>query len=69
MVIPMNKVSIRDANLPLFVDNFVEAFAGCQITSLINFFLEYNQVTLDEAFRDMTTFIILINLLRMMTLP
>ncbi len=62
----MNKVSIRDMNLPLSIDNFVEAFTGCQITFLIDFFLEYDQTTLNEAFRDMTTFMTLLNLLRIM---
>ncbi len=65
----MNRVSIRDVNLPLSADNFTEAFTGCQITFLIDFFSGYDQITLDKASRDMTAFMTLISLLKMITLP
>ena len=38
----INKVTIRDTNLPPSVDEFLEEFAGIYITSLIDFFLGYN---------------------------
>ena len=38
----INKVTIRDTNLPLSVDKFLEEFTGIYITSLIDFFLGYN---------------------------
>ncbi len=69
MAIPMNRVLIRDVNLLPSVDNFTKAFAGCQIAFLINFFLGYDQITLDKAFKDMTAFMTLISLLRITTLP
>jgi len=67
--ISINKVTIRDANLPPTVDEFSEHFAGCQIALLINFFLGYDQVELDIRSRDMTAFITLLGLLRQTTLP
>jgi hypothetical protein len=47
VAIPMNKVTIRDTNLPLTVDEFSEHFARCQIALLVDFFSGYNQVELD----------------------
>ena len=37
-----NKHTIQDANLPLSADDFVEEFASCQLTSLIDFFSGYD---------------------------
>jgi hypothetical protein len=67
--IKMNLVTLRDANLPLTVNEFSEEFAGCFCASLIDFFLGYNQLTLDEKSRDITAFITPIRLLRMTTPP
>ncbi len=63
VIILMNRVLIRDVNLLPSADDFAEAFARCQITSLIDFFLGYDQITLNEAFRDMIAFMTLIDLL------
>jgi hypothetical protein len=38
----MNKVSIRDANLPPNPNELAEEFAGCYIMSLLDFFLGYD---------------------------
>ena len=38
----INKVTIRDANLPPSVDEFSEEFTGMYITSLIDFFSGYD---------------------------
>ncbi len=43
-----NRVTIQDANLPASADEFSEEFAGCIISSLIDFFSGYDQVELDE---------------------
>jgi hypothetical protein len=40
--IKMNLVILRDANLPLTVDEFSEEFAGCQCALLIDFFSRYD---------------------------
>jgi len=66
---PMNKVTIRDANMPPSADEFSENFAGCQIASLIDFFSGYDQVELDIRSRDMTAFMTPLGLLRQTTLP
>ena len=38
----MNKVTIRDTNMLLSLDDFAENFARCQIVSLIDFFSRYD---------------------------
>ena len=50
-------------NLPLTVDKFLEEFARCFCASLIDFFLGYDQLTLDKKSRDMTAFMTPIRLL------
>ena len=65
----MNKVTIRDANLPPSVDEFSEDFAGCHIASLIDLFSGYDQMELDVHSRDMTAFMTPIGLLRMTSIP
>jgi RNase H-like domain found in reverse transcriptase/Integrase zinc binding domain/Reverse transcriptase (RNA-dependent DNA polymerase) len=65
----MNKVTVRDANLPPSVDEFSEEFAGCSIASLVDLFSGYDQIVLDPEHRDMTAFQTPIGLLRMTRLP
>jgi hypothetical protein len=65
----MNSVTLRDSNLPPSVDEFSEEFAGCYISSLIDFFSGYDQLTLDVRSRDMTAFQTPLGLLRMTTPP
>ena len=60
----INKVTIRDANLPPSVDKFLEEFAGMHMTSLVDFFSGYNQIELNSYSRDLIVFIILLGLLR-----
>jgi hypothetical protein len=38
----INGVTVRDANLPPNPDEFSEEFAGCEVVSLIDFFLGYD---------------------------
>jgi hypothetical protein len=52
----INRVSIRDANLPPNPDEFSEEFAGCQVVSLIDFFSGYDQVELHPNSRPLTAF-------------
>ena len=40
--ININKVTIRDTNLPLLVNKFSEEFTRIYITSLVDFFSGYN---------------------------
>jgi len=65
----MNRITIRDANIPPNIDQFVEEFVGLTIISLIDFFLGYDQILLNLRSRDMTAIYTPIRLLRMMRLP
>ncbi len=61
----INRVIIRDANLPPFIDEFFKEFVGYIIASLIDFFSGYNQIEFDEKSRDLIVFHTFIGLLRM----
>ena len=65
----INKVTIRDANLRPYPDDFSEEFAGMPMTSLIDCFSGYNQVLLHEESRDMTAFMTPEGLIRQTRLP
>ncbi len=69
VAVELNRIIVRDANLPSSADEFSEEFAGCAISSLIDFFSGYDQVELDEESRDLTAFMALLGLGRMTTLP
>lgn len=69
VVVKLNQVTIKDANLPLSADEFLEKFAGCVISFLIDFFLGYDQVKLDKKSRDLTGFMISFDLISMTILP
>ena len=68
VAVELNRVTIRDANLPPSADEFSEEFAGCTISSLIDFFSGYDQVELDKESRDLTAFMTPLGLMRMTTL-
>ena len=40
--VAMNKVTIRDANMPPNIEEFLEEFTGCVVASLLNFFSRYD---------------------------
>jgi hypothetical protein len=67
--IEINRQTIRDTGLPPSPDDFAKEFAGLAISSLIDFFSGYNQVTLAEESQNLTAFSIMLGLLRMTTLP
>jgi hypothetical protein len=64
-IIEMNRVTVRNANLSLSIDEFFENFADCAIASLIDLFSEYDQVELNRQSRDLIAFMTSIELLRM----
>ena len=68
IIIKINRVIIRDVNLPPSVDEFFKEFVGCVIAFLIDFFSGYNQIKLDKKSRDLIAFHISIGLLRMIIL-
>ncbi len=41
-VMEINRITIRDENLPPAINEFSEKFSNYIITSLINFFFDYN---------------------------
>jgi len=63
VAININRVTIRDANLPLYANEFSKEFAGCKVISLVDFFFRYNQLELDIESRNLTAFIIPLGLL------
>jgi len=53
----LNKVTIRDSGMPPQVDEFSEDFAGYPIVSAIDYYSDYDQMTLDKKSRDLTAFL------------
>ncbi len=66
---PLNKVTIRDSGMPPAVDEFSEDFAGYPITSAIDYYSGYYQISLDKLSRDLTSFLTALGLVRMTRLP
>ena len=66
---PLNKVTIRDAGMPPGVDEFSEEFAGYPVTTSIDFYSGYNQILLEEKYRDLTAFMTVLGLMRATRLP
>ncbi len=65
IIIKINRVIVRDVNLPPSIDKFFEKFVEYVITSLIDFFSGYNQIKLDKKSRNLITFHTPIGLIRM----
>ena len=61
----MNKMIIRDVNLLLNVKKFLKKLVNILITSLIDFFFNYNQITFAEKCRNLITFMISFEFLKM----
>ncbi len=68
VVLEMNRVIIRNANLLSAIDEFSEEFADCAIVSFVNLFFEYDQLSLIEKCRDMIAFMTSFNLMKMTTI-
>jgi hypothetical protein len=66
--IKYNTVIIRDTLLSPDIDKVLEAFVGCKVSLLIDFFSGYDQVSLDIESRDITIFISFLGLLQYTTL-
>lgn len=64
----INKATVKDANLPPDVDEFSEDFAGIYISSLIDYYSGYDQITLDKLSRDLTAIMTPLGLFRHTTL-
>ena len=64
-IMNMNEMIIRDVNLSFNVEKFLKKFANMLITSLIDFFSDYDQITFVEKCQNLTIFMILFKFLRM----
>ena len=62
IAININEIIIRDINLSFNVEKFSKKFMKMCIAFLIDFFFEYDQVILIEKSRDLTAFMIFLNL-------
>lgn len=65
----LNKVTIRDASVPPFVDHLAAAFACYACYSILDLLSGYDQRSLHEDSRDMTTFGTPLGPHRLTTLP
>ena len=65
----LNRVLVKDINLPLSADEFSEEFGEIAVTLVVDLFSEYNQMPLAPESQDMTAFQTLIGLLQIITLP
>ena len=63
--IKINRVIVKDINLPPSVNEFSKKFVGYIIAFLIDFFSGYNQIEFNEKSRDLITFHTSIGLLKM----
>ena len=67
-IMNINEIIIRDVNLSFNVKKFLKKFANMLITLLIDFFFDYDQITLTKKCRDLTTFMISLKLLKIIKL-
>ena len=67
-IMNMNEMIIRDVNLLFNVEKFLKEFANMLITSLIDFFSDYDQITFVEKCRNLTTFMTSLEFLKMIKL-
>jgi hypothetical protein len=68
VVLEMNRIIIRNANLFSAIDEFSEEFADCAIVSFVNLFFKYDQLSLIEKCHDMIAFMTSFNLMKMTTI-
>jgi len=63
-VMHINKVTIKDVNISLNIEQFVKEFTDLQAVSLVNMQFEYNQIELNKRSRNMTGFMTVLDLLQ-----
>ena len=69
VVVELNWVTVKNANLLSSADTFFKEFAGCTISFLMDFFSDYDQVDLDKESRDLITFMTFLGLMQITILP
>jgi len=66
---PLNAVTICDASVPPFVKYLAESFTGYAVYGMMDLYSGYDQCTLHEESRNLTTFGMPLGPHRLMTLP
>ncbi|SJL13049.1 uncharacterized protein ARMOST_16486 [Armillaria ostoyae] len=66
---PLNTVTIKHSGVPPATDELAEHFAGRSCGATLDLYVGYDERTLDEGSRDMTTFQTPFGALRLVTLP
>ncbi|SJL18605.1 uncharacterized protein ARMOST_22202 [Armillaria ostoyae] len=66
---PLNAVTIKHSGVPPATDELAEHFAGRSCGATLDLYVGYDERTLDEGSRDMTTFQTPFGALRLVTLP
>ncbi len=66
---PLNVVTIKHSGVPPATDELAEHFAGRSYGGTLDLYVGYDERTLDEKSRDLTTFQTLFGMLRLVTLP
>ncbi len=59
----INKITIKDANISLNIEQFAEEFKRLKMISLVNLQLDYNQSSLNKILKDFIEFLTPLNLL------
>ena len=52
----MNKIIIRNANLSSNCEDFTKNFVNIIMSSLLNFYADYDQIKLNKKSKNMTAF-------------
>jgi len=65
----LNKVTMRDSGVPPILDEFVEAYAGRSVYSVLDMYWGFYARIMDPSSRDMTAFQTPIGPLRIVSLP
>jgi transposase InsO family protein len=65
----LNKVTIRDSAVPPILDEFVEAYAGRSVYSVLDMYWGFHARILDPEYRDLTAFQTPIGAFRLTSLP
>ncbi len=60
----INKVTIRDINISLNIEQFVKEFVDLQAVSLVNMQFEYDQIELNKRSCNITGFMTVLDLLQ-----
>jgi len=60
----INKVTIKDVNISLNIEQFVKEFVDLQAVSFVNMQSEYNQIKLDKRSCNITDFMTVLDLLQ-----